>query len=312
MNELRKLTRSVNHLLVFETAARFESFTLAARELSLTQPAVSRSIRELEAALGLNLFRRRHRAITLTEEGKLLSHAVSAGFARMLETTRQLHRRVRDSHVTVVTSSAFANYWLLPRLSDFNRHRRDIDLRVQISDRYPDLSEEDATLAAWWGDGSWSGCDCVLLASEEVFPVASPAFVKTRKGGSDPESLTGERLIHLEEPFIPVLTWSQWFAEMNVEYHDEGRGLWFNDYTPAMHAAMAGEGIVLGWRHVVEGLMEKGLLVRVGGRTSRRERQGCYLVWSSRVPISPQAEAARGWFMKAASVAGHPRGALAS
>ena len=193
---------------------------------------------------------------------------------------------------------------MLPRLSDFNRRHRDIDLRVQISDRYADLSEEHATLAAWWGNGSWTGCDSVLLASEEVFPVASPAFVKAWKGKSDPDSLAGARLIHLEEPFIPVLTWSEWFAEMNVAYRDEGKGLRFNDYTPTMHAALAGEGIALGWRHVVDGLMERGLLVRVGDRASRKEGQGCHLVWSSAVPLSPPTQAVKAWFVEAASVPG--------
>ena len=76
-----------------------------------------------------------------------------------------------------------------------------------------------------------------------------------------------------------------------------------------MHASMAGEGIVLGWRHVVDGLVKKGLLVRVGEWTSRRERQGCYLVWSSRVPLSPQAAAVTAWFMEAASAAEPPTGA---
>ena len=141
----------------------------------------------------------------------------------------------------------------------------------------------------------------VLLASEEVFPIASPVVTKVLRNRSDPESLAGERLIHLEEPVIPVLTWDGWFAEMGVEYHDDGNGLWVNDYTAAMHAAMAGEGIALGWRHVVDGLLEKGLLVRVGDGTASRERQGCYLVWSSRVPLSPQALAVRTWFIETAT-----------
>ena len=173
MKSLRQLTRSVNHLLTFETAARYQSFTLASDELNVTQPAVSRSVRELEEALGVSLFRRSHRSIALTEEGKLLYDATSAAFGRMLETAKQIHRRTGQSHVTVITSSAFANYWLLPRLHDFYRRHPDIDLRIQISDRYPDLSDESASLAAWWGDGSWPGYDGVLLASEEVFPVAS-------------------------------------------------------------------------------------------------------------------------------------------
>ena len=147
-----------------------------------------------------------------------------------------------------------------------------------------------------------------MLAGEEVFPVASPAFVKARQGRSDPASFVGERLIHLEEPYIPVLTWSEWFRQMNVDYLDDGKGLRCNDYTPAMHAAVAGEGIALGWGHVVEGLMKMGLLVRVGERTVSRMGQGCYLVWSSDVPLSPQAMAVRDWFMEAAALQGRPTG----
>ena len=95
---------------------------------------------------------------------------------------------------------------------------------------------------------------------------------------------------------------------MNVDHLDDGKGLRFNDYTPAMHAVVAGEGIALGWRHVVEGLMEMGLLVRVGERTLRRGKQGCYLVWSSSVSLALQALAMKAWFMDAASVPGRPAG----
>ena len=302
MKELRELTRSVNHLLVFDVAARYESFTRAADELVQTQPAVSRI--DSGARSGARREPVPAKPIVPSRSPKRGSSSPTPrppDSRRMLETARQLHRRTRESHVTVITSSAFANYWMLPRLSDFYRRHRDIELRVQISDRYPDLSAEPAALATWWGDGSWPGCDSVLLASEEVFPIASPAFVKAWKGRSDPESLIGARLIHLEEPFIPVLTWSGWFAEMDVAYEPgDGNGLWVNDYTSATHAAMAGEGIALGWRHVVGGLLAKGLLVRVGGRTASRERQGCYLVWSSRVPLSPQAFAVREWFLETA------------
>ena len=89
---------------------------------------------------------------------------------------------------------------------------------------------------------------------------------------------------------------------MNIDYKDDGKELRFNDYTPAMHAAVAGEGIALGWRHVVEGLMEMELLVRVGKRTVRRGRQGCYLVWSNSASLTPQTLAAKTWLTESASV----------
>ena len=142
-----------------------------------------------------------------------------------------------------------------------------------------------------------------LLVGEEVFPVASPGFVETLAGTDafdDPALLSGETLIHLDEPFLPSLTWSEWFAAMHAEYRDEGAGLRLNHYVLVLQAAMAGEGIAMGWAHLVDGLMEQGLLVRIGDRRWQTNR-GFYLIWSNETPLSPQAEAVRGWIVEAAS-----------
>ncbi|MCY4470764.1 MAG: LysR substrate-binding domain-containing protein [Thiotrichales bacterium] len=299
MKELRELTRSAHHLMVFEAAARNQSFTVAAHELNVTQPAVSRSVRQLEAALGVSLFTRSHRSVALTEAGEILSQAVSAGFGRILEAARRLSHRTQ-SHVTLLTSTAVANYWLLPRLPDFHNRHPDIDLRFQVSDRHLELAEESSSLGIRLGDGNWPGYDCELLAEEEVFPVASPGFAATLEAADDPGVLVGERLIHIEEPFLPSLTWSDWFTEMNTDYHDDGTGLRLNHYVLVLQAAMAGEGIAIGWTHLVDYLIGQGLLVRVGNRRWRTGRS-FYLIWSNRTQLSPQAESVRTWIIEAAS-----------
>lgn len=298
MKELRELTRSAHHLVVFEAAARNQSFTAAARELDVTQPAVSRSIRQLEVALGVTLFTRSHRSVDLTEAGEILFQAVSTGLRRILETARRLHGRTH-THVTLLTSAAFANYWLVPRLSDFHARHPEIDLRFQVSDKILDLAEERSALGVRLGVGDWQGYDCEPVIEEEVFPVASPAYGETLARPDDPGALTRERLIHLDEPFLPSRTWSEWFEAMNARYHDDGRGLRLNHYLLVMQAAMAGEGIAMGWTHLVEPLIEQGLLVRIGSRKWRTERS-FHLVWSNRTPLSPQAEAVRDWILAAA------------
>ena len=121
MRNLWKLVRSPRHLLVFEAAARLSSFTKAAAELNVSQPAVSLAVRQLETALGLRLFTRGHRAIALTRAGERLFDDVTFGFSRILETAAQLHRQGRKSHVTLSVSTAFANYWMVPRLAQFHR-----------------------------------------------------------------------------------------------------------------------------------------------------------------------------------------------
>ena len=299
MKELRELTRSAHHLMVFEAAARNLSFTAAARELNVTQPAVSRSVRQLEVALGVRLFPRGHRSVALTEAGEILSQAVSAGFGRILEAAKRLRPRTQ-THVTLLTSTAVANYWLLPRLSDFNARHPDIDLRFQVSDRHLELAEEGSSLGIRLGHGNWPGYDCQLLAKEEVFPVASPGIAANSEAADDPGGLAGQRLIHLEEPYLPSLTWSDWFAEVNADYHDDGTGLRLNHYVLVLQAAMAGEGIAIGWSHLVDSLMEQGLLVHIGDRGWLTGRS-FYLIWSNRTPLAPQAEAVRTWIVEAAS-----------
>ena len=131
-------------------------------------------------------------------------------------------------------------------------------------------------------------------------PVASPGLAATLEAVDEPGALAGERLIHLEEPFLPSLMWSDWFTEMNTDYHDDGTGLRLNHYVLVLQAAMAGEGIAIGWTHLVDYLIEQGLLVRIGNRRWRTGRS-FYLIWSNRSPFSPQAEAVRSWIIEAAS-----------
>ena len=300
MKELRELTRSAHHLVVFEVAARNQSFTRAARELEVTQPAVSRSIRQLETALNATLFTRGHRSVALTESGEILYQAVSAGFGRILDTARQL-RRWTQPHVTLLTSAAVAHYWLLPRLSDFHVRHQAIDLRFQVSDRMQDLAEESSSLGVRLGVGRWPGYDCARLLGEAVFPVASPAVAGALHRPDSPAALAAKRLIHMDEPFLPSLTWSDWFAAMGEEYHDDGSGLRLNHYVLVLQAAMAGEGIAMGWSHLVDGLIEQGLLARVGSRLWRTDR-GFFLVWSNRTRLAPHAEAVRDWILEAADV----------
>ena len=304
MKGLRELARSPNHLFVFEAAARHRSFTAAAGELGITQPAVSRSVRALESTLEVRLFTRSHRSVALTEEGEILFQAVSAGFARIVQTATWLHQRAK-AHVTVLTTTAFASFWLAPRLPEFQTRHPDIDLRLHVSDRTLELVEENASLGVRCGDGNWKGYDATLLAREEVFPVASPGFAATLTECDDPGGLARETLIHTDVPFIPSLTWSDWFDQMNVDYVDDGKGLRLNDYVLVIQSAVAGAGIAMGWSLMVDHLIDQGLLVRVGIRRWRTER-GFYLIWSNRAPLSPQVEAVRAWVVDAATYRSPP------
>ena len=309
MRELRELVHSAHHLLVFEAAARHGSFTRAARELNVSQPAVSLAVKQLETALKVPLFTRGHRAISLTPAGEMLFGDVSSGFSRMLETARRLRRQGRGAHVTLSVSTAFANYWMVPRLAHFRRRNPGIDLRLQTTDKDLDLAEEGLSLGVRLGAGAWRGYAAALIADEELIAMASPRFAEAHPGIASLDTLADQRLIHLEEPFRPRPTWGDWFSAMGGTYRDSGHGLRLNDYALVIQAAMAGEGIALGWRHVVQGLLEQKLLVRIGP-WAWRTKAGFYLIWSSKVQLSAQAEVVKDWIIETARAGPRARGPI--
>ncbi|MEO0327111.1 MAG: LysR substrate-binding domain-containing protein [Pseudomonadota bacterium] len=297
MQELWKLTASPRHLMVFEAAARTGSFTLAARELNVQQPAVSAAIKQIEASLGVLLFKRSHKRVELTAAGGRLFSDVTGGFDQILQSAKGIHQRARKEHVTLSASTAFAYYWMVPRLADLHAMHPEIDLRLQTSDHEPDIDAEGLSLAIRRGNGTWRGCDSVLIAEEIIFPIASPSVMANSKDLSAVGALLQERLIHLEEPIRDRPTWSQWFAHHGFSDQPPDAGLRLNDYALVLQAAIAGEGFAFGWEHVTRKLIEQGLLAGKPEWTWKTGK-GFYLVWSRNSGLIQQAQEVKQWMLE--------------
>ena len=297
MHELNKLLHSAHHLTVFEAAARHCSFTRAADELNVSQPAVSTSIKQLEAALGVQLLVRRHRAVELTPAGFELANQVRSGFSMILDTARDLRLRHRRDRVTLSLSTAFANYWMVPRLAEFRTLHPDIDLRLQTTQFDLDLAREGLALGVRRGPPKWPDLAHHALADEILLPVASPLLEAYCRGIRSLQDLAHAQLIHLEEPVRPRPTWADWFAAKSVTVDRFGSGLRLNDYALVIQAAMAGEGIALGWEHLTAQLRAQRLLTRVG-RWSWRTGERFYLVWPKAVEPTANALIVRDWIIE--------------
>lgn len=287
---------SLNHLAAFEAAARHGSFTRAAAELNVSQPAVSQSIRKLETAIGVPLFHRRHRSLALTTAGEMLADDVGEGLSRIASTIRHLRRLSVSNHVTLSVSTAFANYWMVPRLQSFRRKHPTIDLRLQTSDKDLDLAQEGISLGVRRGSGEWRGYSSGRIARERLTAVASPAWATQRGAPSDIEALAAAPLIHLEEPHRARPTWRDWFAALGHSYRDHGGGLRLNDYALVLQAAMAGEGVAMGYRHIVGALEAQHLLANLGEWVVETEAS-FFLVWSDRTELSDDAKTVRDWIL---------------
>ena len=302
MRELRRLVHSPHHLFVFEVCARLLSFTRAGEELGVSQPAVSLSIRQLEEAIGQALFHRRHRRIELTEAGERFYGAVATSFERLLQAAREVNRGDEEGLVTLSISTAFANYWVMPRMTRLHRSQPNVDLRLQVVDKDVDLEYENVSLGIRRGRGGWPGYDSVDIAREEIFAVASPVYLQSNPRPKTIEDLLEHQFIHLEEPFRPRPAWRDWFASFDVDFVDKGEGLRLNDYALVIQAAMAGEGIAIGWRHVTESLIKKRLLVPVLPQ-SWITGEEFHLIWSDRTELSESAQQVRDWIIEEAKAA---------
>jgi len=296
MQELWKLLSSPRHLIVFEAAARHGSFTRAAEELNVQQPAVSASIKQLETSLGPLLFQRDHKKVTLTTAGRRLFADVSIALESLLIAARSVQILGRSDQVTLNASSAFNFYWMMPKLKQLHEAHPDIDLRLQSSDREPNIDAENIDLAIRRGDGSWTDCHSMLIAKEVIFPIASPRVMAAAVNLKSVPNLQHERLIHLEEPIRDRPGWKHWFAHQGAPDCEPTAGLRLNDYALVLQAAIASEGFAFGWQHLTEPLLSQGLLA-AREDWSWETGLGFYLVWSRVKPLTTQAIQVRDWIL---------------
>lgn len=299
MHKFYKLIHSPAALLAFESAARLSSFTKAAEELNVTQPAISQSIKKIEYALGVALFERRKRGVGLTEIGERFYTDISFGLMHILRSAEGIAIKLKSQHVTLSCSTAFAHYWMVPRLSAFKNLNPDIEIRVQTTDRNVDFERDNISFAVQRGTGGFRGdfpgFNSVKIAEEILYPVASPHYLAKSPPANSATDLLSHSLIHLEEPIRLRPNWENWFEAQGVQYTDTGGGLRVNDYALAIQAALAGEGIAIGWHHLVNKLVSQGLLVKLMDSTYDAGR-GFYVIWPKRNVLSPQSEKFLNWF----------------
>jgi DNA-binding transcriptional LysR family regulator len=297
MAGLRSLVPSANALIVFEAAGRHTSFTRAAHELAMTQAAVSFAIRKLEDGLGVALFSRHHRSVSLTEAGRRFHADVSLGLGHIRKSAEDLAAASRERHVTVSASTAFASFWMLPRLRRFRADLPDVDLRIQTSDRDLDIVGDGMPLGIRTGRaGTWPGCEDAVLAAEEIVPISSPGYVEQHGMPEHDAQIARHRLIHLEEPYRPCPTWGDWFRPLGLPPPSRATGLLINDYVLVVQAVLGGQGIALGWKHLVDPMVDDGLLLYTSAHVLRTE-QAFHVVWPAERALSEAAARVRDWIL---------------
>ena len=253
---------SLDLLEGFEAAARHLSFTKAGEELFLTQSAVSRQIKDLEDQLGVPLFHRRHRALSLNEAGQQFYAAAAQVLTTMRTATSRLKAQSGRRPLAVTTTNSFAALWLVPRLAGFTRTHPGVDVRIMAETKVQDLDRDGLDLAIRHGPASLAGPHAVRLFGERVFPVCSPKLLK-KIPLREPGDLKNHVLLHYDDPDgrHPWLHWKTWLEVAGIPDLRPAGTLSFSGFEQIIPAALAGHGVALGRSPLVKDLLADNELV---------------------------------------------------
>ncbi len=277
MRDLVRRIPQLHRLAVFDAVAHAGDFTAAARDLEVSQPAVSRHMAALAEELDLALFERSGRQLALTAKGRAFADAVDAAFAGLERALADLDEQA-NSFVFAV-QPAMATTWVVPLLDQLEA-AADTEIRLRIFERSDELEAGDWDLAIVPGTGEWDGWDSTLLFREAVRPFASPTLAAELALTPDttPEALVDKTLLHIDDVGRPNMTWPEWFIEAGSSARPAEPRLRYNAYPTVIQEALAGNGIALGWQHLLSDMVERGLLVPVGPIV-QRSHGGHHVCW---------------------------------
>lgn len=242
-------------LRAFEAAARRENFTTAAKELHLTQAAVSQQIRKLESYLGVALFRRLPRGVQLTAEGLAYLPHVQASFGALARSTQDLFGSVDGTVVSIAAPISFAALWLAPKLALFRAAFPKTRITLSSVYRPADYETIGADLEVRFGNGAWDGKVARHLETEALAPVCTPDLLRKASKGNWAQ--------------LPILGmsgpregWSDWAALAGTT-NPGPPGLIFDSFILALEAAKDGAGVLLASLPLTRPLLDAGQLVQL-------------------------------------------------
>jgi LysR family glycine cleavage system transcriptional activator len=259
-------------LRAFEASARHLNFTHAARELHLTQSAVSRAIRTLEDRAGATLFERTRGQLALTAAGLLMQQQVQLGLSIIGDALDRVGQLSSRGVLVIRVPRAMGSSWFLRKVGDFTRGFPEIDVRVSLASRVG--SAEDRRTS---DEHFCSGCDLAIrllprvqadgklerLLTEYVFPCCTDAVAA---GGPHPirtfAELRERALIEYDDGHEPLdANWSVWTKLLRLPDAAPKQWVRVADWHAVFDAAVQGIGVCLGRTPQVNEHLRSGTLV---------------------------------------------------
>ncbi len=291
---LRRRLPSTNSLFSFEVVARLGSFSDAARELNVTQPAVSRSINELEGHLGYPLFNRHGRWIDLTPNGDKLYRATSLAFGTIIESLRDIEQLQESREVVIISmSAAAANHWFIPRIDEFKEKFPDVSLSFQIFSKENEERQTNFDLAVRLSNPQDADMHRWPFSDEKILALCSPKYLDEYGSLDQPVAGKSHTLIEMTDQRY---TMDEFFHATGQQTPENPLNLKFSEYSSIIQAAIQGQGVALAWvteasRQIIAGNLVPACTQVV--KTGRRY----HILASNLTPMRPVVENIRDWMI---------------
>jgi DNA-binding transcriptional LysR family regulator len=290
---MRRKIPSTAALVSFEAAARHESFTLAAQELSLTQSAICRQIAALEGFLDVQLFRRTRRGVKLTEAGLSYSRRVAAQLDAVERDTLSVMGQQGANVIELAVLPTFGTQWLLPRLKDFQRLHPEVTVNLTNRTRPFLFADTEFDAAIYFGDGDWPGTQTQRLMGENPMPVCSPALMHRHL------TMNAETIANL--PLLQQTTrpyaWRQWFNEQGLSVARDLTGPRYELFSMLAQAATHEMGIALIPPFLIQRELEDRRLV-IANTRALQSKKAYYVVIPDRKTESASLKAFSEWLVR--------------
>jgi LysR family glycine cleavage system transcriptional activator len=253
----RRALPPLSALTALEAAARTGGFGKAAQSLSLTQSAISRQIALLEDHLGLKLFERVGRGVVLTDAGRLYAERISSGLDRIREATGATMTAVESrERLAIATLPGFGVRWLAPRLPSLLALHPGLEIDFTARTAPFDFARDPVDAAIHFGEAYWPGARSDLLFGEETAAVCSPAVAKRLHHPGD--ILKQTLLLQRTRP----IAWLEWSEKAGLPPPTANRSLMFDQFMMMIETAVAGVGVALAPKLLVERELAQGALVQ--------------------------------------------------
>ncbi len=286
-----KLPISLNSLATFEAAARHLSFTRAALELRVLQPAVSRQVIELEKALGVSLFERTKPLLTLTTDGNLLYDAVSSGLGRINEALDYFLAQGQKKTIVVNATIGLASCYLMSRLADFEARHPEFQIELVTRDQNASFDARSCDLVFVFDVARNSGVRRFKLFDEKMICVCAGDYADF--DGASLDAL-------LAQPLLCLATaqhrddWKRYLAAADAGSVPPVFAQQYLSFIVYLQAILDGRGLGIGWSHLLDEHLAAGRLRIAYDFVAAGERgYHCYL--TERARDNPAADAFYQW-----------------